>query len=127
MRRVSITEEEIRGTPSLPWPTQVVRADGPEAHTSAIALEEPLSVEVNGQRVAVLMRLPGDEKEERTTADDLRGFHFSVRDRSLFSRECLSTAMACCRRCSRAEQRWLFFEHDKTSFSASLIFLARSS
>ena len=63
MRRVSITEEEIRGTPSLPWPTQVVRADGPEAHISAIALEEPLSVEVNGQRVAVLMRLPGDEKE----------------------------------------------------------------
>ena len=63
MRRVSVSEEEIQGTPSLPWPTQVVRADGPEAHTSAIALEEPLAVEVNGQRVAVLMRLPGNEKE----------------------------------------------------------------
>lgn len=63
MRRVSITEEEIRGTPTLPWPTQVVRVGGPQDHTSAMVLEEPLSVEVNGQRVAVLMRLPGHEKE----------------------------------------------------------------
>lgn len=63
MRRVSVTEKETQDTPSLLWPTQVVRATGPEDHTSAIVLEEPLSVEVNGQRVAVLMRLPGSEKE----------------------------------------------------------------
>ena len=63
MRRVSVTEKEIRGTPTLPWPTQVVRAAGSEDQTSAMVLEEPLSVEVNGQRVAVLMRLPGNEKE----------------------------------------------------------------
>lgn len=63
MRRESVTEEEIRGTPTQPWPTQVVRAAGPQDHTSAMVLEEPLSVEVNGQRVAVLMRLPGNEKE----------------------------------------------------------------
>ncbi len=63
MRRESVTEEEIRGTPTLPWPTQLVRAGGPQDHTSAMVLEEPLSVEVNGQRAAVLMRLPGNEKE----------------------------------------------------------------
>jgi len=56
-------EEEIRGTPTLPWATRVVRVAGPEDHTSAMVLEEPLSVEVNGRRVAVLMRLPGNEKE----------------------------------------------------------------
>jgi len=61
--RLSVTEKEIEDTPALPWATRVVRAEGPEDHTSAIVLEEPLSVEVNGQRVAVLMRLPGDEKE----------------------------------------------------------------
>lgn len=63
VRRFAVTEKEIRGTPTLPWPTQVMRLAGPEDHTSAIVLEEPLSVEVNDQRVAVLMRLPGDEKE----------------------------------------------------------------
>ncbi len=63
MRRISITEEEINGTPALPWPTQVVRAAGPQDCTSAMVLEEPLSVTVNGRRVAVLMRLPGNEKE----------------------------------------------------------------
>ena len=63
MRRESVTVEEIRGTPTQPWSTQVMRADGPEEHTSAMVLEEPLAVEVNGQRVAVLMRLPGNEKE----------------------------------------------------------------
>jgi FdhD protein len=63
VRRASVTEKEIEGTPSLLWPTQVVRTAGPEDHASAIVLEEPLSVEVNGQRVAVLMRLPGNEKE----------------------------------------------------------------
>jgi len=63
VRRESVTVEEIRGTPTQPWSTQVVRAVGPEEHTSAMVLEEPLSVEVNGQRVAVLMRLPGNEKE----------------------------------------------------------------
>lgn len=47
----------------MPWDTRVVRAAGPEEQVSAVALEEPLSVEVNGQRVAVLMRLPGNEKE----------------------------------------------------------------
>ena len=63
MRRASVTEKEIQGTPSLLWPTQVVRATGPKDHTSAVVLEEPLSVEVNGRRIAVLMRLPGNEKE----------------------------------------------------------------
>jgi hypothetical protein len=57
-----VTDKKMQGA-ALPWPTQVVRAAGPEAHTSAMPLEEPLSVEVNGQRVAVLMRLPGSEKE----------------------------------------------------------------
>lgn len=63
MRTESVTEKEIRGTPTLAWPTQVVRAFGLEDRTTAMVLEEPLSVEVNGQRVAVLMRLPGNEKE----------------------------------------------------------------
>lgn len=66
MRRESITEQEIEGTPSLPWSTRVIREVGSEEHTSAMVLEEPLSVEVNGQRVAVLMRLPGNEKELAT-------------------------------------------------------------
>lgn len=63
MRTVPVTDKEMQDTPTLPWPTQIVRAAGPKDCTTAMILEEPLSVEVNGQRVAVLMRLPGDEKE----------------------------------------------------------------
>ncbi len=63
MRRGSITDKELQGTPTQPWPTRIVRAAGPQDRNTAVVLEEPLSVEVNGRRVAVLMRLPGDEKE----------------------------------------------------------------
>jgi FdhD protein len=40
-----------------------VDAEGAQAHHIEIALEEPLSLQVNGAPVAVLMRLPGMEKE----------------------------------------------------------------
>jgi len=48
--------------PVMSWPAY--RIGGvPGSPRSCVPLEEPLSIEVNGHRVAVLMRLPGHEKE----------------------------------------------------------------
>lgn len=41
----------------------VVRAEGVAVQEIAVVLEEPLALHINGQQVAVLMRLPGMEKE----------------------------------------------------------------
>lgn len=50
------------GVPVMPWPAYRI-GGGPGSPTSCVPLEEPLSIEVNGHRVAVLMRLPGHERE----------------------------------------------------------------
>ena len=50
----------------LVWHIQRVRADSAESVDDQVIIEEPLEVVVNGQSVAVLMRLPGWEKELAT-------------------------------------------------------------
>lgn len=46
----------------MPWPASRIGGE-PGSPTSCVPSEEPLSIEVNGHRVAVLMRLPGHERE----------------------------------------------------------------
>jgi FdhD protein len=54
---------EMGDIPSLTWLIQRVRADSVESVDDQVIMEEPLEIVVNGQSVAVLMRLPGWEKE----------------------------------------------------------------
>lgn len=48
---------------SLVWPIQRIRENEREQVDDRVVLEEPLEIVVNDQSVAVLMRLPGQEKE----------------------------------------------------------------
>jgi FdhD protein len=45
------------------WPIQRVRADSVEQTDDRVVVEEPLEIVVNDQPIAVLMRMPGHEKE----------------------------------------------------------------
>jgi len=47
----------------FPWPILRYQSDQSEQADAMIALEEPLEVIVNGTSIAVLMRMPGSEKE----------------------------------------------------------------
>ena len=49
--------------PALTWPAQRRGADSNEHIQKRVVLEEPLEITINGQSVAVLMRMPGQEKE----------------------------------------------------------------
>jgi len=49
--------------PGLPWSILRFQQNETEQTETLVALEEPLEVIVNGQSIAVLMRLPGSEKE----------------------------------------------------------------
>ncbi len=49
--------------PNLLWPIQRIRQETCESMDDPVIVEEPLEIVINGQRVAVLMRLPGQEKE----------------------------------------------------------------
>jgi FdhD protein len=53
----------LEGSPSIPWTIRRVRQEHVESLEERVALEEPLEIVVNGQSIAVLMRLPGQEKE----------------------------------------------------------------
>lgn len=53
----------VDARPVEPWRVQSISERGREQRTIEIILEEPLSLTVNGNQVAVLMRLPGMEKE----------------------------------------------------------------
>jgi FdhD protein len=57
---VSFEPDDLAG---LPWPILRFQSDKTEQADALIALEEPLEVIVNGQSIAVLMRMPGGEKE----------------------------------------------------------------
>jgi len=46
----------------MPWPAHRI-GSGPVPSITYLPLEEPLSIELNGHQVAVLMRLPGHERE----------------------------------------------------------------
>jgi FdhD protein len=50
-------------TPGLTWRIHRIRQDHDEFLDDWVVLEEPLEIVVNGQSIAVLMRLPGQEKE----------------------------------------------------------------
>ncbi len=54
---------DLSGGPTLPWTVQRITDEGAQAEEIQIVLEEPLAVEVNGEQVAVMMRLPGMERE----------------------------------------------------------------
>jgi FdhD protein len=47
----------------LPWQIQRIHKDKTEELTDHVVLEEPLEIVVNGKTLAILMRLPGQEKE----------------------------------------------------------------
>ncbi|MBN1934695.1 MAG: formate dehydrogenase accessory sulfurtransferase FdhD [Anaerolineae bacterium] len=49
--------------PGLIWPIQRIRHGECETTDDFVILEEPLEIAINGRRVAVLMRMPGQEKE----------------------------------------------------------------
>jgi FdhD protein len=48
---------------SLPWSIQRIRADERRHVDDRVVLEEPLELLINEQPIAVLMRMPGQEKE----------------------------------------------------------------
>jgi formate dehydrogenase assembly factor FdhD len=45
------------------WTVQPIRPRKKEVLEDHLLLEEPLEIVVNGHRLAVLMRMPGEEKE----------------------------------------------------------------
>jgi FdhD protein len=47
----------------MPWTVRRIRQDGVESLDERVALEEPFEIVINGQSIAVLMRMPGQEKE----------------------------------------------------------------
>ena len=56
-------EADINEIPSLTWKIQRIREDDGEPLNDHVIIEEPLEIVVNGKSIAVLMRLPGQEKE----------------------------------------------------------------
>jgi len=65
---------------SLVWHIQRVRADSVESVDDRVVTEEPLEIVINGQSVAVLMRLPGWEKELVTGFCVSEGYVRSIDD-----------------------------------------------
>jgi FdhD protein len=55
--------DQLKTSPSLPWTVLRMRQDRTESLEERVALEEPFEIVVNGQSIAVLMRMPGQEKE----------------------------------------------------------------
>jgi FdhD protein len=55
--------DKLETSPSIPWPIRRMRQDQVESLEERVALEEPFEIVVNGQSIAVLMRMPGQEKE----------------------------------------------------------------
>ena len=58
-----ISETDWMTGATLPWTVQRVTDEGSAPEQIRIVLEEPLIIEINDERAAVLMRLPGWEKE----------------------------------------------------------------
>jgi FdhD protein len=67
MKRHRLGEPEIDSSgekrASLPWRIQRIHRDKTEELVDDVVLEEPLEIVVNGKTLAILMRLPGQEKE----------------------------------------------------------------
>jgi FdhD protein len=49
--------------PTIPWTVRRVTRDGVEPEAIRVVIEEPLALAVDGREAAILMRLPGHEKE----------------------------------------------------------------
>jgi FdhD protein len=64
-RRLSEPETDSLGErgAGLPWRIQLIRKDKTEERVDYVVLEEPLEIVVNEKTIAILMRLPGQEKE----------------------------------------------------------------
>lgn len=56
-------EKDFDQIPSLPWKIRRVRSGDSEVLDEQVVLEEPLEIVVNGKSIALLMRMPGQEKE----------------------------------------------------------------
>jgi FdhD protein len=56
-------ETGFEKTPGLTWRIHRIRKDRDESLDDRVVIEEPLEIVLNGQSIAVLMRLPGQEKE----------------------------------------------------------------
>jgi FdhD protein len=67
MKRHRFSEPEINPLgerrAGLPWQIQRIHKDKTEELVDNVVLEEPLEIVVNGKTLAILMRLPGQEKE----------------------------------------------------------------
>lgn len=61
--RESAVHVKTDSLPSLAWQVQRVRASHEELLDDLVPVEEPLEIAINDQSIAVLMRLPGQEKE----------------------------------------------------------------
>jgi FdhD protein len=56
--------DSLRERPAgLPWQIQRIHREKTEELVDEVVLEEPLEIVVNGKTLAILMRLPGQEKE----------------------------------------------------------------
>jgi FdhD protein len=56
-------EKNSELAPSLPWPIHRIGRGQREQVDDLVVLEEPLEITINGQSIAILMRMPGQEKE----------------------------------------------------------------
>ena len=56
-------EADFDEIPSLTWKIQRITGNGGKPLNDYVIIEEPLDIVVNGKSIAVLMRLPGQEKE----------------------------------------------------------------
>ena len=55
--------DPLEASPSLSWPVRRIHQDRVESLEERVALEEPFEIVVNDRSIAVLMRMPGQEKE----------------------------------------------------------------
>ncbi|MBN1642973.1 MAG: formate dehydrogenase accessory sulfurtransferase FdhD [Anaerolineae bacterium] len=72
--------ENGEGPPALRWTIERVEDDRREQVVDRVVLEEPLEIAINGRRVALLMRLPGAEKELAAGFAISEGYVRAMRD-----------------------------------------------
>ncbi|MBW2064920.1 MAG: formate dehydrogenase accessory sulfurtransferase FdhD [Deltaproteobacteria bacterium] len=71
-------EEEY--SPNITWPIHRIRRSEVQKLEDVVLVEEPLEIVINGQRIAVLMRMPGQEKELVAGFCISEGYVTSARD-----------------------------------------------
>jgi FdhD protein len=57
------TRRSAASSPSIAWTVQRIQKGSRQEIQDRVVLEEPLEIAVNGRPIAVLMRMPGQEKE----------------------------------------------------------------